>query len=117
MSRPTIDSLILQPGRRKRCEFVEAPTLMPGWVCCQCSTYNGIWRRNCKTREHGRCKRLYRLRKEVERPKDRFYAARIRHTCVCGEPIEVGDPMYYEHGEANCDKHGFEAATRKAQGQ
>jgi hypothetical protein len=29
--------------------------LEPGWMCCQCRCYNGLWRPGCKNCAHGRC--------------------------------------------------------------
>jgi hypothetical protein len=117
MIRP-IDSLILQPGKRPRCEFIVSPYIMPGWACCACSSYNGIWRRECKTCGHARCKPLWKLTALPKKPKaDRFYAAKKSTECVCGVNIEPGEPVYLDAGRWNCDKHGFEAATRKAQGR
>lgn len=29
--------------------------LEPGWMCCQCRCYNGLWRPSCKNCNHGQC--------------------------------------------------------------
>jgi hypothetical protein len=30
------------------CHFIEAASLLPGWACCRCRTYNGLQRQECK---------------------------------------------------------------------
>lgn len=30
-------------------------SILPGWGCCGCSTYNGLNRQRCKACGHGRC--------------------------------------------------------------
>lgn len=37
------------------CVFIASARLMPGWICCQCKTYNGIQRPNCKGCDHAPC--------------------------------------------------------------
>jgi hypothetical protein len=39
----------------KRCEPVESKRIMPGWICCECRTYNGEQRTECKWCKHLRC--------------------------------------------------------------
>lgn len=31
------------------CVLLEHPNLMTGWGCCECRSYNGLWRDQCKT--------------------------------------------------------------------
>lgn len=30
------------------CEFVDGSSLLPGWSCCRCRTYNGLQRPKCR---------------------------------------------------------------------
>lgn len=30
------------------CDFIQETYVMPGWGCCECRTYNGLQRINCK---------------------------------------------------------------------
>ncbi len=38
-----------------KCKIIETPRVLPGWMCCQCNTYNGLQRHDCKHCEHDRC--------------------------------------------------------------
>ncbi len=38
-----------------RCTTIYRVGLLPGWGCCQCRMYNGLWRRVCKGCRHRRC--------------------------------------------------------------
>lgn len=39
----------------KRCNAINHPNLQPGWGCCNCRTYNGDQRSECKVCKHKRC--------------------------------------------------------------
>lgn len=41
--------------KEARCEAINHPNLMPGWGCCQCRTFNGEQRTECKWCHHKRC--------------------------------------------------------------
>lgn len=39
----------------KKCTDINIENLQPGWGCCQCNTYNGFHRLECKQCSHERC--------------------------------------------------------------
>jgi hypothetical protein len=39
----------------KKCKPMNHPNLVDGWVCCQCPTFNGNQRDDCKWCGHTRC--------------------------------------------------------------
>lgn len=41
--------------KSKRCSEINHPNLQPGWGCCNCRTYNGDQRTECKVCKHKRC--------------------------------------------------------------
>ena len=42
--------------KSKRCfQFPSHPNLAPGWGCCNCRTFNGDQRAECKHCKHKRC--------------------------------------------------------------
>jgi hypothetical protein len=46
----------LAPDAVKRCTVVDSvPNLRPGWICCQCATYNDQSRTQCKQCPHAPC--------------------------------------------------------------
>ena len=40
---------------KKNCSRIDHPNIAPGFGCCQCHTYNGDQRTNCKHCGHVRC--------------------------------------------------------------
>ena len=41
-----------------KCVVIDHPNLQPGWGCCQCKTYNGDQRVECKMCKHPRCDKV-----------------------------------------------------------
>lgn len=41
--------------KHDKCIDIDHPNLQPGWGCCQCNTYNGFQRMECKNCDHVRC--------------------------------------------------------------
>jgi hypothetical protein len=39
----------------KKCQSISSPRVAPGWGCCKCRSYNGMWRKLCKSCGHKRC--------------------------------------------------------------
>jgi hypothetical protein len=41
----------------KKCSTINHPNLVPGWGCCECHTFNGNQRDECKNPQcnHARC--------------------------------------------------------------
>lgn len=37
------------------CHYISAETVMPGYGCCRCRTYNGLQRMECKVCREPRC--------------------------------------------------------------
>ena len=45
-----------QEDEDKKCNAItDLPNVAPGWGCCKCNTYNGLWRETCKHCNHRRC--------------------------------------------------------------
>lgn len=40
------------------CTSISGDHVAPGYICCQCSTYNGLWREQCKYCQRSACEVL-----------------------------------------------------------
>jgi hypothetical protein len=57
-----------------KCALVDdVSSLVPGWLCCGCRTYNGLHRSRCKHCGHLPCALLPPVREAVVKWVDRFH--------------------------------------------